>query len=144
MTTIHEEARDATPRSENQPAPTPTLTPTPTPTLSAPGGAAGVVSWPEWRLVQQRYGALRDVVLEEQGGMVYLRGRVHLHYLKQVALATACDLAGPRSIINQIEVVPDPPQHPAAHRADRLPTEPSPASRRPVRRRSAPTRPDST
>ncbi|MFO0952466.1 MAG: BON domain-containing protein [Isosphaeraceae bacterium] len=58
-----------------------------------------------WQQVQCRYPALTAVVLEQHDGVYRLGGRVPTYYLKQVALAAACEVAGPRPVINEIEVV---------------------------------------
>lgn len=59
----------------------------------------------EWRLIQGRYSALHGVELDESGGLVRLGGCVPSHYMKQVALAAVCRIAGPRPIVNEIKVV---------------------------------------
>jgi osmotically-inducible protein OsmY len=46
------------------------------------------------------------VVVDEEGETVYIKGRVPSHYLKQIALAVACQVAGPRPVVNEIKVEP--------------------------------------
>ncbi|MFO0910678.1 MAG: hypothetical protein U0794_20410 [Isosphaeraceae bacterium] len=74
------------------------------PAVCPPDRGTDMVLWSEWQLVQNRYTALHGVVFEDRGETVRLGGRVPSYYLKQVALAAACGLAGSRPIINEIEV----------------------------------------
>jgi hypothetical protein len=50
------------------------------------------------------YLALRDVSCVATGGELCLRGRLPSYYLKQVAQEIATSVAGPRRVINQIEI----------------------------------------
>lgn len=113
------------------------------PPVPAPldGGGTDIVPWSEWQLVQNRYTALRGVVFEDLGDAIRLGGRVPTHYLKQVALAAACGLAGSRPIHNEIEVVGAPVRRPAPA-PDRHATDPTPTGLRPARWRSAPPQPN--
>lgn len=63
-----------------------------------------------WGAALGRYGALRGVVVEDTGSAIRLEGRVPSHYLKQVALAVACQAAGSRPVINRIVVGPPAPR----------------------------------
>lgn len=58
----------------------------------------------QWRKVQGRYSSLHGVVVDEQGESVHLKGRVPSQYLKQIALAVACQIAGSRPVVNEIQV----------------------------------------
>jgi BON domain len=92
-----------------------TTEPSHLPAAHARRGGAECALWSEWRLAQGRYGALRGVDLEERAGVIHLRGRVPTHYLKQVALAAVCGLAGASPVVNEIEVVNDPRPGPYFH-----------------------------
>jgi osmotically-inducible protein OsmY len=51
------------------------------------------------------YPALRAVEVSVCGGVVILQGRVPSYYLKQLAQATAMEIAGVRELRNDVEVV---------------------------------------
>jgi len=56
-------------------------------------------------LWDNQYSALRGVVCDEFGGAIRLGGRVPSQYLKQVALAVACEVVGSTPVVNTIQVV---------------------------------------
>jgi osmotically-inducible protein OsmY len=60
----------------------------------------------QWRQLQSRYSSLHGVVVDERGESVHLKGRVPSQYLKQIALAVACQIAGTRPVVNEIQVDP--------------------------------------
>jgi hypothetical protein len=61
-------------------------------------------------LEQSSYGALRALVCDVDAalGTIRLSGRVPSHYLKQLALAVVSEVAGDRSIVNEIQVIRAP------------------------------------
>lgn len=52
------------------------------------------------------YSAIRDICCDDHEGMLRLRGRLPSHYLKQLALATASEIAGAIPIHVEIRVDP--------------------------------------
>lgn len=58
----------------------------------------------EERLRRSGYLALRDVSCHERDGVVQLRGRLHSHYLKQVAQEMVAGMEGVDRVDNLIEV----------------------------------------
>lgn len=71
------------------------------------------------RLRESRYASLQDLVCEESGGTLWLRGRVPTQYLRQLALGAASRSAGERVIMMDVEVVS--PSAPATARRPKAP-----------------------
>jgi osmotically-inducible protein OsmY len=71
--------------------------------IAAPGRQA-IARVAEDRLRRSGYLALRDVSCDAREGVVYLRGRLPAHYLKQVAQALAAGVEGVCRVVNLIEV----------------------------------------
>lgn len=95
---------------------------------SHPGAdRTAIVAEARLRLARSGYAALGDVRCEFERGVLYLRGHLHSHYLKQVAQATVADLEGADRVVNLIEVDPPGGVAGADHRVPRrhsLPPEP--------------------
>lgn len=74
--------------------------------LPTPGSSRGVDIGveAERRLRRSSYLALRDVSCHERAGVLQLRGRLHRHYLKQVAQEIVAEIEGVLRIDNLIEV----------------------------------------
>jgi osmotically-inducible protein OsmY len=66
-----------------------------------------IVAEARLRLARSGYAVLGDVRCEFESGVLYLRGHLTSHYLKQVAQATVADFEGAETVVNLIEV--DPP-----------------------------------
>ncbi len=60
----------------------------------------------ERRLQRSSYQALRQIDCGYHEGVLTLRGRVPSYYLKQLALALVCEVAGVQRIDDRIEVIP--------------------------------------
>lgn len=56
--------------------------------------------------IQDRaYGRIRNLEVEDRGQSIVLRGMVRSHYIKQLALHGALDLARDRVVENRIQVI---------------------------------------
>lgn len=73
---------------------------------NAPHPVSGIARIAERALEETRYGALKRVVCSDYGGVIRLGGTVPSHYLKRIAFAAVCQVAGSRPIQNEIQVVP--------------------------------------
>ncbi len=68
--------------------------------------AAGFAGAAERALIETGYTSLRGVACSDYGGVIRLGGSVPSQYLKQVAFAAVCQVAGSRPVQNEIQVVP--------------------------------------
>lgn len=72
--------------------------------INSSSGRCTIGSSVESRLLASGYLALRRIECECAGGVLYLRGCVPTHYLKQVAQAIAAQVEGVRQVENQLRV----------------------------------------
>jgi hypothetical protein len=73
----------------------------------------------EARLRGSCYLALRDVCCDDRGGVLRLFGRLPSQYLRQLALALACEVAGPAPVAVEIEVEGTAPRGRGGYRPTR-------------------------